>query len=196
MKIALCFLLVIFVFFSCRQDQSSVCKYMEKIEQQDVELENLRILSKLQHYGEGKSIKDVFLYSGKEDSVSLRKMIGDEEKFVFYFSQYGCSSCYEPFWNKILKQKDKWEKDILILALFENEKDFKMFMSEKSDSIPVYRINEGLQLFSDYDDYSYVFKTSSSLIVDNLLILNHSNVEYMDDYLFVVFSKFCINTDN
>lgn len=177
------------VFFcSCGQRESAESKYIQKLEQQDAKLENLRILSKLQHYGEGKTIRNVYLHLGKEDSVPLKQMIG-EEKIIFYFSQYGCSSCYQPFWDKVLEQKDKWGKDMLILAFFENGKDFKMFMNEKSDGIPVYRINEGLQLFPDYEDYSYVFKTSSSLVVDNLFVLSHSNVEYMDDYLSVVSSK-------
>lgn len=176
-------------FCSCGQRESAESKYIQKLELQDVKLENLRILSKLQHYGEGKTIKNVYLHLGKEDSVPLKQMIGEEEKIIFYFSQYGCSSCYQPFWNKVLEQKDKWGKDMLILAFFENGKDFKMFMNEKSDGIPVYRINEGLQLFPDYEDYSYVFKTSSSLVVDNLFVLSHSNVEYMDDYLSVVSPK-------
>lgn len=174
---------------SCGQGESAETKYMQKLELQDVKLENLRILSKLQHYGEGKTIKNVYLHLGKGDSIPLKQIIGEEEKVVFYFSQYGCSSCYQPFWDKVLEQKDKWGKDILILAFFENGKDFKMFMNERSDGIPVYRINEGLQLFSDYDDYSYVFRTSSSLVVDNLFVLSHSNVEYMDDYLSVVSPK-------
>ena len=178
---------IVLALCSCGKRNLSEDKNTQKLEQQDVKLENLRILSKLQHYGEGKTIKNVFLFLDKGDSIPLRQVIGDDEKIVFYFSQYGCTSCYQPFWDKVLEQNNKWKNDMLILAFFENGKDFKMFMNERSSNIPVYRINEGLQLFPDYDDYSYVFKTTSSLIVDNLFVLSHSNVEYMDDYLFMVY---------
>lgn len=66
MKHLISLLWIAFVFCSCGQGESAETKYMQKLEQQDVELENLRILSKLQHYGEGKTIKNVYLHLEKE----------------------------------------------------------------------------------------------------------------------------------
>lgn len=114
-----CILFFLLIFCSCGKSKESKEECREKLKQQEVQLENLRILSKLQHYGEGKRINNVFLYLGKEDSISLEKTIGCDEKFVFYFSQYSCSSCYQPFWNKVLKYKNEWKEKMVILAFFE-----------------------------------------------------------------------------
>ena len=54
-----CILFFLLIFCSCGKSKESKEECREKLKQQEVQLENLRILSKLQHYGEGKRIKVV-----------------------------------------------------------------------------------------------------------------------------------------
>ena len=62
------------------QENSNIERQQRLLEQR---VDNLRILSKLQLYGEGKSIRDIYLYTLNKDSVLFSRLIGNENKLGF-----------------------------------------------------------------------------------------------------------------
>lgn len=109
------------------QENSNIERQQKLLEQR---VDNLQILSKLQHYGEGKSIRDIYLYTLNKDSVLFSRLIGNENKLVFYFSEFGCSSCYLPFLQKLSKIDKKLKNSTIIIAGFNSARDFKIFKNE------------------------------------------------------------------
>lgn len=168
------------------QENSNIERQQRLLEQR---VDNLRILSKLQHYGEGKSIKDIYLYTLNKDSVLFSRLIGNENKLVFYFSEFGCSSCYLPFLQKLSKIDKKLKNSTIIIADFNSARDFKIFKNEHKIEVPVYRIKTNLGLYPEYNDYALAFLISERMIIDNLMIIDYSNRNYIDDYLAILESK-------
>lgn len=148
---------------------------------------NLKELSKLQYYGEGKQIKNIPIYTLNGDTVNLRQLL-NESKFVVYFSEYGCSFCYSPFLN-YLKDYPLLEEKMIILAGFENQRDFKIYIENFEFHCPIYRVNTNLNIYPDYNDYALACIISKDMVINNLLLLDKSNKEYMEDYLRITEQK-------
>lgn len=81
--IIILFLSLVFLYYGKQrnhQENSNIERQQRLLEQR---VDNLRILSKLQHYGEGKSIRDIYLYTLNKDSVLFSRLIGNENKLGF-----------------------------------------------------------------------------------------------------------------
>ena len=67
--------------------------------------------------------------------------------------------------------------------------DFKIFKNEHKIEVPVYLIKTNLGLYPEYNDYALAFLISERMIIDNLMIIDYSNRNYIDDYLAILESK-------
>lgn len=166
------------------------------MQRQNVKFENLKILSKLQRVGEGEILKDIYVHSIKGDSMQFSQLLNDSEKIVFFFSEYSCSSCYLLFMEKIIEMYEELKDKIVIIAGFESKRDFKIYMENKDIPFAIYRTKTNFNIFPEYNDYPLIFLTNRNLTIDNLMIIDQSNEEYIDDYLMVINKKSLQNSND
>lgn len=163
--------------------------YIALLQKQNAQLGNLKILSKLQHAGEGMQLKDICLYRESGDSLQINQIFGTTRKIIFFFSELGCASCYMPFLENAIGRQDALKEKLVIVAGFENQKDFKIYMQDRNIPFEIFRIRTNFNIFPEYNDYALAFLSDKNCVVDNLFIIDSSNVGYVDDYLQIVCQK-------
>ncbi len=179
--------IVIFSFSSCNKKENA--QYISLLQRQNTRLENLKTLSKLQHAGEGEVLKDIYVYDGDGDSIHFSRLLDDTKKIVFFFSEYSCSSCYTPFMKKMTEMYEELKDKVIIVAGVESKRDFKIYMEDKKIPFAVYRTSKNFNIFPEFNDYSLVFLISRNMVIDNLMIIDQSNKEYIDNYLLIMNKK-------
>lgn len=143
-------------------------------------LENITLISKMQHYAERKKIKNMTLYTLEGDTLSLQQLVSNENKLVMYFSERGCSMCYETFIENLqLSNIDPMK--IIILAEYQEGRSLKI--KWKDNSLPVYRITEPLDVLSPNDEYALSFLLNKDMCAENLIVIDKSNTSLTKDYL-------------
>lgn len=102
-SIGILFLIICYLIYIIRVEQNILKNYAKEINalhktntDNTYLLENISIISKLQHYAEGHTLQNHTLYTVKGDSCKLRDLCS-EKKLVYYFSEQGCQICYLPF---------------------------------------------------------------------------------------------------
>lgn len=180
--VSLC--VAILLFLSCEGKKN--IQDVSLLQRQTKQLENLKTLSKLQHLGEGKRLEDIYVYDMQGDSVRFSQLFAETDKIVFFFSEYGCSSCYIPFLKKITAMQNELKDKLVVIAGFESKRDFKIYMEDKDIPFEKYRVKTNFNIFPEYNDYSLAFLTNKNRVVDNLMIIDQSNKAYIDDYLQIV----------
>ena len=151
-------------------------------------LENISIISKLQHYAEGSHLENYTLYTTTDDSCKLQDLCCSK-KLVYYFSEQGCKSCYLPFLKKLNDLSDMLGKDnVVIICKFTKKRAFHLFIQDLDFKLTpnVYWSKCDLKIFPEYNDYALAFWLSSDLIIDNVCITDKSNVELSSDYLKII----------
>lgn len=148
--------------------------------------DNLKAISKIQFIAEGEIARNVKLYDveGKE-AGSLQKQLSSEPKLIFFFSNRGCAGCYEPVLYKLDKWVEKIGKEhLLVLADFPNQRTMDVYWSEKRMDLPIYRIQEDLDLVRSLNDshYAYAFLMDQSRVARKFIITDKSNVSFSDAY--------------
>lgn len=179
------FSLVTIVGFSSCKDQQST-KYASQLQRQTTQLENLRILSQLQHSGEGNRLENIYMYDMQGDSIRFSQVLDETDKIVFFFSENGCSSCYTPFLEKITTMRDELKDKLIVVAGFENRRDLKIYLEDKDIPFEKYRVKANFNIFPEYNDYSLAFLINKNMVIDNLMIIDQSNKGYIDDYLQII----------
>lgn len=173
------------LFVSCKEKSN----YLSMLQRKNSQLENLKILSKLQHAGEGEILKDIYIYKVQDDSICFSQLLNDFDNIVFFFSEYSCSSCYIPFMKKLTEMYEELKDKVIIVAGFESERDFKIYMEDKNFPFTIYRTRKNFSIFPEYNDYPLAFLTNKNMVIDNLMIIDQSNKEHIDDYLSIINKK-------
>ena len=119
---------------------------------QSYELENITVISKLQHYAEGRSVDNYTLYSADGDSCKLQDVC-KEKKLVYYLSEQGCQICYQPFLEKLNDLADKIGKEnIVVIAKFSEKRVFKLFLQDLDFEMKpaVYQCRTDFDIYPEY----------------------------------------------
>lgn len=153
-------------------------------------LENITIISKLQHYAEGQKIMDRLIFKQEGDSVLLSSLCSDKKKLVYFFAEQSCAVCYIPFLEKLQRMADVVGKEnVILLAKFDKSRNLKAFIQENKITLDVYRMEEDLNIYPEYNDYALAFLLSRDMLIENIIITDKSNVELSNDYLKIVQHK-------
>lgn len=153
--------------------------------------ENLQALSNLQQFAENKKVDDVMLYTQSEDSLRLGTLLNADNKFVYYFSENGCSACFEPFIQKLEKQADEiGVENIIVIAGFKGNRNLKSFLKDRVTKLQVYRTTSPLKIFPEDNFYAYAFLLNNTLTAQNVALTDKSNVFITDDYLQLMTKRF------
>lgn len=121
---------------------------------------------------ENNIIKDLIFFDIDNNSYSLKKLVGDNPKIVFRFSDNHCSSCID----HTLKYLKKIEKEIgigniILIGDFTNRHSHSIFVRLNSEiHQKVYSYTENLQLSVDSLSLPYIFTINSSLRVKNVFV--------------------------
>lgn len=159
---------------------------------QSYELENITVISKLQHYAEGRSVDNYTLYSADGDSCKLQDVC-KEKKLVYYLSEQGCQICYQPFLEKLNDLADKIGKEnIVVIAKFSEKRVFKLFLQDLDFEMKpaVYQCRTDFDIYPEYNDYAMAFLLAKDLVIDNICITDKSNTKLSGDYLKLIEKEF------
>lgn len=150
-------------------------------------LENITIISKLQHYAEGKKIPDCLLYRLEGDSLYLSSLCSNKKKLVYFFAEQSCAVCYLPFLEKLQEMSNVIGKEnIILLAKFDKNRNLKAFIQDNKVTQEVYRLDRDLNIYPEYNDYALAFLLSQDMLIENVIITDKSNVELTNDYLKII----------
>ena len=155
-------------------------------------LENITVISKLQHYAEGRSVDNYTLYSADGDSCKLQDVC-KEKKLVYYLSEQGCQICYQPFLEKLNDLADKIGKEnIVVIAKFSEKRVFKLFLQDLDFEMKpaVYQCRTDFDIYPEYNDYAMAFLLAKDLVIDNICITDKSNTKLSGDYLKLIEKEF------
>lgn len=159
---------------------------------QSYELENITVISKLQHYAEGRSVDNYTLYSVDGDSCKLQDVC-KEKKLVYYLSEQGCQICYLPFLEKLNDLADEIGKEnIVVIAKFSEKRAFKLFLQDLDFEMKpaVYQSRTDFDIYPEYNDYAMAFLLAKDLVIDNICITDKSNTKLSGDYLKLIEKEF------
>ncbi|MBE6301160.1 MAG: hypothetical protein E7085_04800 [Parabacteroides distasonis] len=164
---------------------------IEKLQELDAEkqyvIENLAVISKLQYFAEGKIVKDILLYKENKDSISLGKLLSENPKLIYYFSEQSCTVCSLPFLKKVSELAGRIGKEqVIVIGKFQNHRSYQSFLQENAIGLEVFRIDRDLDIFPEYNDYAMAFMLSDNRIIDKLIIVDKTNVLLSDNYLKLV----------
>lgn len=150
-------------------------------------LENITIMSKLQHYAEGRKIVDCTIYKQNEDSLSLSDLCSERKKLFYFFSEQSCAICYIPFLEKLKDIAEVVGKEnIILLAKFDKNRSLKAFAEENNITQDIYRMDVDLNIYPEYNDYALAFLLTHNMQIENVIITDKSNVELSNDYLKII----------
>lgn len=168
-----------------RQHVNELTELQGMMADQSYKLENITIISKLQHYAEGRTLDNYTLYSANGDSCRLRDVCKDK-KLVYYLSEQGCQTCYLPFLKRVNELADTIGKEkILVIAKFSERRAFKLFLQDLGFDLKliVYQTRTDFDIYPEYNDYAMAFMLGQDLEIDNICITDKSNTALSGDYL-------------
>lgn len=150
-------------------------------------LENITIISKLQHYAEGLKISDCNVYKQNGDTLSLRDLCSERRKLFYFFSEQSCAVCYIHFLKKLKNVADIVGKEnVILLAKFDKNRSLKAFIKENNITQDIYRMDVDLNIYPEYNDYALAFLLSKDMQIENVIITDKSNVDLSNDYLKII----------
>lgn len=160
-------------------------------------LENISVISRLQHYAEGDTLDNYILYTLDGDSCWIKDLC-IKKKIVYYFSEQSCQICYLPFLKKINDLSKKiGRENILVIGKFSKKRSFQLFLQDldfKID-IDIFRTVKDFNIYPEYNDYAQAFLLKKDLVIDNICITDKSNKEQSDNYLKIIEKNF-LNKDD
>lgn len=184
----------LYLFYSVREEKQQVKKKDTQLKELQFSasenryrLENITIISKLQHYAEGQIITDCTIYKQNGDTLYLSDLCSDRRKLVYFFSEQSCATCYIPFLEKLNKIAGVIGKEnVILLAKFDKSRSLKTFALENNITLEMYRMDMDLNIYPEYNDYAMAFLLSRDMKIENVIITDKSNVELSNDYLKII----------
>mgnify|MGYP000018399253 FL=1 len=201
----LSFALIIYLVYDVHSKRIIIENYKNQNEElqnlnaeQSYVLENITILSKLQHFAEGHNLENYTLYTTDGDSCEL-KDVCKGEKLIYYFSEQGCQVCYQPFLKKLVELSKKIGKEhIVVIGKFEERRSFKLFLQNltPNNDLTIYQTKTELNIYPEYNEYALAFQVTKDLAINNICITDKSNTELSADYLKLIEKKFNNSTSS
>lgn len=113
---------------------------------------------------------ELVLYTSSIDSVKMKNLIGNG-KLVFYFGEYSCQECYQKIISKLNRYiETSHSKNIVVIAHFENFRNFHFFVKNTTIKAPIYYISKKLDLAVENSLQPFLFVLYDSFKTDYVLI--------------------------
>lgn len=187
------------IFKSEKTKLESQKKQIENLQKSNAELtniiENIAVISKLQHYAEGHTLKNYTLHTIEGDTLKLKDLC-KEKKLIYYFSEQGCQLCYLPFLKKLTDLYRRTGKEnIIIIGKFKERRAFKLFLQDLNTEVKphIYQSKKDFEIYPEYNDYAQIFQLTEDLVINNICITDKSNTKISDDYLKLIEQVFQVN---
>lgn len=147
--------------------------------------EKLITFSKLQYHAENQEVKNIALYDKDNKKVFISDILSNHSKLIYYYSETGCSSCFEPFLYKLDSITNLIGKDnIIVISDYANYRTFKASVNDKFKHINIYRITQKLDMIKTHDnDYAYAFLMKSDRKAHKVIITDKINTDFTDEYI-------------
>lgn len=197
--IVITFLIIGFLVYDVHTKKVISERYMNQIEELQHSnagltymLENVVVISKLQHYAEGRTLKNYTLHTVLGDTCKLKDLCNGR-KLIYYFSGQGCQTCYLPVLNKLTDLSEKIGKEnMIVIGMFKEKRAFKLFLQDLNPDVgfTIYQSEKEFDIYPDYNDYAQFFQLTNDLVINNICITDKSNVELSDNYLKLVENDF------
>lgn len=112
------------------------------------------------------------------------KDITGSGKLVFYFSEKYCSLCYKTIIKKINHYSDSTRtQNIIVLAEFENLRNFHFFLKDTKIKIPIYYTQKQLNIKATEAKQPFFFVLDKAYEAKYLFIPDKKYDKYIEDYL-------------
>lgn len=155
-------------------------------------VDKLVALSILQYNAENKYVSNVELYDRYNNKQLLSDVLSDQPKLLYFFSEKGCSGCYEPFLYKLDSLGYALgAHNIIVVSDYHNYRSFTSVVNNKYNNINLYRTDGKIQIVSDKEyDYAYAFLINSNRKAEKVIITDKYNVKFTDEYLLYISEYF------
>ncbi len=138
------------------------------------------------------------LIDEKFDTLFLSSLI-NSPKLVFFFNEYSCMPCVDKSVAILDKSIDEiGKKNIIILSYYGKPRDMYLFSHANKIEIPIYNLLKPLNVTLSNIDIPYIFTTKKDLKINNLLLIDQSQLELVESYISILtklafFDKSSIN---
>jgi len=189
-----CAILFVYFYYGLQKMNRMQTKVIERLQEENAnmsyKIENMIVLSKLQHSMEGRNVQDVWLYDKNNNISQFDELYRNGYRLGYFISEQSCSVCYQSFLNVLKEASNTIEKSkIVLICKFENRRNFQAFIKDHDLDFDVYRTEEDFGLFEEYNDYPIVFRITPDLRMENVIITDKTNHEMSNDYLKIMQTK-------
>lgn len=187
----ICIVLFVYFYFGLQKINSMQKGEIERLREENAnmsyKIENMIILSKLQHSMERKGVQNILLYDKDNNRVQFDGLYSDDYRLGYFISEQSCFVCYKSFFY-ILKETSNiiGKNKIALICKFKNRRNFQAFIKEHNLDFDIYRTEEDFGLFEEYNDYPFAFRITHGLWLENVIITDKTNFEMSNDYLNIV----------
>ncbi len=123
------------------------------------------------------------------DTLSLKRIVGNRPKLIFWFTNNHCTDCIHQELDKIEKLKSKLGDDnILVIANFHNERDLRVLALKYDLMSSFYKEIDPLKT-SDIVDYPHLFTLDQKLQVENFFVPSKEFPTLSDEYYLGIIEK-------
>lgn len=125
----------------------------------------------------------------KFDTLFLSQLI-DSPKLIFFFYEYSCMPCVNKaivILNRRIKEVGK--ENIIILSYFNQPRDMYLFSHINNLDIPICNLTSKLNVSTATTDIPFFFTTNKNLKVNNLLLIDPSLPELVENYISILVKK-------
>lgn len=148
-------------------------------------IDKLTTLSILQYHAENQTVENIKLYSKNNKNIFLSDIVSNSPKLIFYYSEKGCSACYEPFLYRLDSISNSIGiENIIVISDFSNHRSFTVATKNKFNNLNIYRTEEKIKIINDKEyNYAYSFLIKSDMIANKVIITDKSNTNISNEYL-------------
>jgi len=149
-------------------------------------LSNQRLLSQNSYFKISRSLK---LSKENGEEVVLSKLLDNEYKIVFRYSEFTCMDCIRKEMGNMKALSEKIGKNnILVLASFDNQRDFYINKRVNNIDLPIYNIPlKSLDNTIENFNIPYIFILDKDCSVSNIFLpyrdMPHLTEEYFKDII-------------
>jgi hypothetical protein len=131
----------------------------------------------------GLLMPEIVAYNGT-NKLPLLSLLKSSNLLIYRYSDIHCNTCVETELESLQKYFDSKLGQIIILASYDNEKDFMLFKKLNKIKIPIYRIaHNAIDWTPEKLDMPYYFVLHSNGRVSNFYISNREYIDITNNYL-------------
>lgn len=162
------------------------------IDEKPARIENDKLKSVIDVMVENQNIQlneKQIIIDEKFDTLFLSQLI-DSPKLIFFFNEYSCMPCVNEaivILNRKIKEVGK--ENIVILSYYNQPRDMYLFSRVNKLDIPICNLTSKLNVPTATTDIPFFFTTNKDLKVNNLLLIDPSLPELVENYISILVKK-------